>query len=74
MKVLSVGTEDAGDVPWRRRASEAGMGKGEIWCTKEVVVEHDRVEGCERVDGVGGSRPAWVDEGFDFDLGVARRV
>jgi hypothetical protein len=58
-----------GDVSWRRHASETGL---EIWCTKEVVVEHGRVEGNER--GHGAARAAWVDEGFDFDLGVTWRV
>ncbi|KAF1837134.1 hypothetical protein BDW02DRAFT_492033 [Decorospora gaudefroyi] len=76
MKELGTRASDEDEVPCRRASTnESCSGKGEIWCTKEVVVEHDpisRLPSCERMHG--GSGAAWRDEAFDFDLGRSPRV
>jgi hypothetical protein len=72
-KMKDLGTEASEDeMQWRNSTQETSSGRGEIWCTKEVVVQHDpisRVPSHERMHG--GVEEAWKGEPFDFDLGLA---
>lgn len=72
-KMKDLGTEASEDeMQWRNSTQETSSGRGEIWCTKEVVVQHDpisRVPSHERMHG--GVEEVWKGEPFDFDLGLA---
>jgi hypothetical protein len=72
-KMKDLRTEASEDeIPWRASTQETSSGRGEIWCTKEVVVQHDpisRVPSHERIHG--GVEAAWKGEPFEFDLGLA---
>jgi hypothetical protein len=59
------------DVPWRASINETSSRKGEIWCTKEVVVQHDsisRIPSLERVPR--RVHEAWRGELLEFDGGL----
>jgi hypothetical protein len=74
MKELrSEASEDEGC--WRASTNEAGSRRGEIWCTKEVVVEHDRISRMPSSERLHGRPDAgWRDEPFDFDLPKSQRL
>jgi hypothetical protein len=75
MKELRSEQSEESEVPWRASTNESGSGRGEIWCTKEVMVEHDRISRMPNQERVyGGPVAGWRDEGFDFDLGHAARI
>jgi hypothetical protein len=62
------GSEDG--TPPRLSTNDMDTDRREIWCTREVVVQHDsasRMSSHERMDA------AWQGEPFDFDLGLAGR-
>jgi hypothetical protein len=75
MKDLRTETSEESDHhnPWRRASTNDG--RGEIWCTKEVMVEHDRISRMPSHERLrGGPDAGWRDEPFDFDLGRAARI
>jgi hypothetical protein len=79
MKELTLRTQasdESGEVPWRASTNETtGSGRGEIWCTKEVVVEHDRISRMPSHERLhGGPDAGWRDEPFDFDLPRSQRI
>ncbi|RYO70744.1 hypothetical protein AA0113_g2973 [Alternaria arborescens] len=62
-KMKDLGTEASEDeMQWRNSTQETSSGRGEIWCTKEVVVQHDpisRVPSHEHMQG--GVEEAWKE-------------
>lgn len=74
-KMKELRTRESGDVAlWR---DEVDVSNGGIWCTKEVVVENDRLSRMPSYElPVGGPNAGWIDDSFDLvdDGGAGRAI